>query len=77
MSVEQAKSFIEKVGANAHDLQKQIISMERNDWEAVTVLGAELGLDFTPDELQDSLPESFFRGKGDHPDLGWDRVRFA
>ena len=43
------------------------------DWTAVLGVAAESGYAFTKKELLAVVPEGFFKGKGKHPERGWDK----
>lgn len=77
MSKKNAQQFIQKMKSNEADLQQRVSQLGRNAWQELTNMGEELGLKFTPDELQDAMPSEAFAGAGSNPEQGWDRVRFS
>lgn len=59
------KAFRQKIGSS-------LLEIEEGDWTKVVEVAQKYGFDFSEAELISIVPEGFFKGKGDHPERGWD-----
>jgi predicted ribosomally synthesized peptide with nif11-like leader len=72
MSEIQATAFIEHLKEN-ESLQLELESLDEGDWDGVIKVGQTAGFEFTVEEIQAAVPESFYKGAGQNPHLGWSR----
>ncbi len=75
MSEKHAQTFIEHLKKKP-SLRRKLGDLEEGDWDGVVAIGKDVDCHFTPEEIRAQVPESFYRGKGETPEHGWD-VKFA
>lgn len=70
-----ASEFIERLSQD-ENLRKEIgpslLQINPGDWSGIIKVAKGYGFSFTKKELLAALPDSFFKGKGKNPDVGWD-----
>lgn len=72
MSETQAAAFIEHLKEN-EPLQVELESLDEGDWEGVLKVAQAAGFEFTVEEIQAAVPETFYKDAGQNPHLGWSR----
>ncbi len=75
MSIEHAQAFIEQLKKKP-SLRRTLGDLAEGDWQGVVAIGKATGCEFTVEEIRRQVPESFYRGKAQAPEHGWD-AKFA
>jgi hypothetical protein len=55
------------------ELLPAMADVEPGDWDAIVQIARTAGYEFTADEFMQAVPDGFFQGAGEYPELGWDR----
>ena len=54
-------------------LRQKLALLSEGDWDGICAVAKGEGLDVGIDELKALVPDSFYKGAGAHPELGWQR----
>ena len=55
------------------ELLPALADVAPGDWDGIIQIAGTAGYQFTVEELQQAVPDGFFQGAGEYPELGWDR----
>ena len=71
----RAAEFIKRLGEDKEfrlDFGFELLKIEEGDWGKMVKVAKELGYTFTKTQLLSVMPDTFFKGHGDKPEVGWD-----
>jgi len=71
-----AKGFIKRL-KDDKDFRVELIptfkQIKEGDWKAIIRMAKGAGYSFTEKGLKAALPESFYKGHGKNPEMGWEK----
>lgn len=70
-----ADTFLDRLEEDSfrEALLPALADVEPGDWEGIVQIARAAGYVFTAEELMEAVPDGFFQGAGEYPELGWDR----
>lgn len=69
-----AAELIKRLGEDKEfrlDFGFELLQIEERDWGTVVKVAKEFGYSFTKTQLLSVMPDSFFKGYGKTPEVGW------
>jgi len=70
-----ADAFLDRLEEDSfrEELLPAMADVEPGDWDAIVRIARTAGYEFTAEEFMNAVPDGFFQGAGEYPELGWDR----
>jgi len=70
-----ADAFLDRLEEDSfrEELLPAMADVEPGDWDAIVRIARTAGYEFTAEEFMQAVPDGFFQGAGEYPELGWDR----
>ncbi|HEV7429049.1 MAG TPA: hypothetical protein VGQ46_22060 [Thermoanaerobaculia bacterium] len=70
-----ADDFLDRLEEDSfrEELLPAMADVEPGDWDAIVQIARTARYEFTVEELMQAVPDGFFQGAGEYPELGWDR----